>query len=138
MELKNIVAISGKPGLYEIIARSNKGVIVQSLLDQKKMPIGITHNVSALNEILIYTYEEEIPLWQVLKNIFEKDGENAISHKESPKKLLSFFREVVPNFDEERVYASNVKKILQWYHLLLNCKFDFSSLKEEDEEVTAE
>ncbi|MBS9766098.1 MAG: DUF5606 domain-containing protein [Flavobacteriaceae bacterium] len=138
MELKNIVAISGKPGLYEVIARSNKGVIVQSLLDQKKMPIGMSHNVSALNEILVYTYGEEVPLWQVLKNIFEQKGKEAISHKEPSDKLLSFFREVLPNFDEERVYASNVKKILQWYHLLLSCNFDFASLSEEIEEVIEE
>ncbi len=138
MELKNIVAISGKPGLYEIIARSNKGVIVQSLLDNKKMPVNISHNVSALNEILIYTYGEEIPLWQVLKNIYEYDNGNAITHKESSDKLLSFFREVVPEFDEERVYVSNIKKILQWYHLLLNKEFDFTSLKGEMEEVNEE
>ena len=111
MELKNIVAINGKPGLYEIKAQSKGGIIVESLLDQKKFPVMATHNISALNEIAIYTYEEEVPLRIVLKSIFEKlQGQNTISHKESGKVLTSFFREVLPNFDEERVYTSNIKK----------------------------
>ncbi|WP_298286645.1 DUF5606 domain-containing protein [uncultured Lutibacter sp.] len=134
MELKNIVAINGKPGLYEIKAQSKGGIIVESLLDQKKFPVMATHNISALNEIAIYTYEEEVPLRIVLKSIFEKQqGENAISHKESGKVLTSFFREVLPNFDEERVYTSNIKKVLQWYNLLASKNFDFTSIKEEDE-----
>jgi len=134
MELKNIVAINGKPGLYEIKAQSKGGIIVESLLDQKKFPVMATHNISALNEIAIYTYEEEVPLRIVLKSIFEKQqGKNAISHKESGKVLTSFFREVLPNFDEERVYTSNIKKVLQWYNLLASKNFDFTSIKEEDE-----
>jgi len=134
MELKNIVAINGKPGLYEIKAQSKGGIIVESLLDQKKFPVMATHNISALNEIAIYTYEEEVPLRIVLKSISEKQqGENAISHKESGKVLTSFFREVLPNFDEERVYTSNIKKVLQWYNLLASKNFDFTSIKEEDE-----
>ncbi|MFD0762564.1 DUF5606 domain-containing protein [Lutibacter aestuarii] len=134
MELKNIVAINGKPGLYEIKAQSKGGIIVESLLDQKKFPVMATHNISALNEIAIYTYEEEVPLRIVLKSIFEKQqGENTISHKESGKVLTSFFREVLPNFDEERVYTSNIKKVLQWYNLLASKNFDFTSIKEEDE-----
>jgi len=134
MELKNIVAINGKPGLYEIKAQSKGGIIVESLLDQKKFPVMATHNISALNEIAIYTYEEEVPLRIVLKSIFEKlQGQNTISHKESGKVLTSFFREVLPNFDEERVYTSNIKKVLQWYNLLASKNFDFTSIKEEDE-----
>ena len=136
MELKDIVAINGKPGLYEIKAQSKSGIIVESLIDSKRIPITVTHNISALNEIAIYTYEEEIPLRIVLKSIGEKEnGKEALSHKESSKDLTSFFREVLPNFDEERVYTSNIKKIVQWYNLLASKNFDFASIKEVEEDT---
>lgn len=131
MELKDIVAINGKPGLYEIKAQSKGGIIVESLIDSKRIPITVTHNISALNEIAIYTYEEEIPLRIVLKSIGEKEnGKEALSHKENEKVLTSYFREVLPNFDEERVYTSNIKKIVQWYNLLASKNFDFAAIKE--------
>jgi hypothetical protein len=133
MELKNIVAINGKPGLYEIKAQSKSGIIVESLIDAKKFPVSATHNISALNEIAIYTYEEEMPLRIILKSISEKEnGNESINPKENSKLLTSYFREILPNFDEERVYISNIKKILQWYNLLVSKKFDFSLIKEED------
>ena len=135
MELKNIVAINGKPGLYEIKAQSKGGIIVESLIDAKRIPVTVTQNLSALNEIAIYTYEEEIPLRIVFKSIFEKEnGKETLSHKESGKVLTSYFREVLPNFDEERVYTSNIKKIVQWYNLLASKNFDFASIKEVEEE----
>ena len=134
MELKDIVAINGKPGLYEIKAQSKSGIIVESLIDAKKFPVSATHNISALNEIAIYTYEEEMPLRIILKSISEKEnGNESINPKENAKLLTSYFREILPNFDEERVYTSNIKKILQWYNLLVSKKFDFSLIKEEDE-----
>jgi hypothetical protein len=136
MELKDIVAINGKPGLYEIKAQSKGGIIVESLIDSKRIPITVSHNISALNEIAIYTYEEEIPLRIVLKSIGEKEnGKEALSHKESDKVLTSYFREVLPNFDEERVYTSNIKKIVQWYNLLASKNFDFAAIKEVEEET---
>ena len=135
MELKDIVAINGKPGLYEIKAQSKGGIIVESLIDSKKFPVTATHNISALNEIAVYTYEEEIPLRIIFKTIGEKEnGKDAISPKESGKALSSYFREILPNFDEERVYTSNIKKILQWYNLLASKNFDFASIKEEETE----
>lgn len=139
MELKNIVAINGKPGLFEIKAQSKGGIIVESLLDGKKMPVTATHNISALNEIAIYTYEEEIPLRIVFKAIAEKEnGKESIDPKESGKVLTSYFREVLPNFDEERVYTSNIKKVLQWYNILATNNFDFASIKETEEETPQE
>jgi len=139
MELKDIVAINGKPGLYEIKAQSKGGIIVESLIDSKRIPITVTHNISALNEIAIYTYEEEIPLRIVLKSIGEKEnGKETLSHKENDKVLTSYFREVLPNFDEERVYTSNIKKIVQWYNLLASKNFDFASIKEVEEETAEE
>ncbi|PHQ55607.1 MAG: hypothetical protein COC16_04885 [Lutibacter sp.] len=135
MDLKDIVAVNGKPGLYEIKAQSKGGIIVESLIDSKKLPITVTHNISALNEIAIYTYEEEIPLRIIFKTISEKEnGKEAINPKENGKVLTSYFREILPNFDEERVYTSNIKKVLQWYNLLASKNFDFASIKEEEEE----
>lgn len=134
MDLKDIVAINGKPGLYEIKAQSKGGLIVESLIDGKKMPISVTHNISALNEIAIYTYEEEFPLRLVFKAIGEKeDGKEGINPKSSSKELVSYFREVLPEYDEERVYTSNIKKVLQWYNILASQNFDFASITEEEE-----
>ena len=137
MELKDIVAINGKPGLFEIKAQSKGGIIVESLLDGKKASVTATHNISALNEIAIYTYEEEIPLRIVFKTIGEKEnGQPAISPKENEKVLTSYFREILPNFDEDRVYTSNIKKVLTWYNLLATKNFDFASIQEVEEETT--
>lgn len=135
MELKDIVAINGKPGLYEIKAQSKGGLIVESLIDGKKVPVSVTHNISALNEIAIYTYTEEFPLRLVFKAMGEKEGgKEAINPKKaSGNELVSYFREVLPEFDEERVYTSNIKKVLQWYNLLATKNFDFTSITEEEE-----
>ncbi len=139
MSLEKIVAVAGKPGLFEIISQSKGGLIVASLIDKKKLPINAMHNVSVLNDIAIYTYEEEVPLRNVLKTIADKhDNKEAISHKESNEKLLTFFGDILPDFDEERVYASNVKKIVQWYNILSKTEFDFSSIKETSDEEEEE
>ena len=134
MSLEKIVAVTGKPGLFEIISQSKGGLIVESLIDKKRLPINAMHNVSVLNDIAIYTYEEEVPLRSVLKTIADKhENKEAISHKESNANLTSFFSEVLPDYDEERVYTSNIKKVIQWYNLLAKAKFDFSSIKEDSE-----
>lgn len=133
MEFNKIIAVSGKPGLFEILSQTKTGVIVKSLLDDKRMPITATHNVSLLENIAIFTYEEDIPLAQVFKNIADKeDGKEAISHKESTAKLTSYFAEVLPDYDAERVYTSNIKKVLQWYNILAKASFDFSTLAQEE------
>ncbi len=137
MSLEKIVAISGKPGLYEIVSQTKGGLIVQSLIDKKRLPVNAMHNVSVLNDIAIYTYADEVPLRTIFKSIAKKEGE-MISHKESNDTLISFFKEVLPNFDEERVYPSNIKKVVQWYNILAASDFDFSSIKEDGEEVTDE
>lgn len=129
MTLEKIVAVAGKPGLYEIISQTKGGLIVESLIDKKRIPINAMHNVSVLNDIAIYTYDDEIPLRQVFKSIDEK-SDNLISHKESNANLISFFSKVLPNFDEDRVYPSNIKKVIQWYTILASSNFDFSTLSE--------
>ena len=139
MKLEKVIAIAGKPGLYEIISQSKSGVIVESLADKKRFPVNSLHNISTLNDIAIYTYEEEVPLKQVFLSIFEKQaGEKSIDPKSSKNDLINYFGEVLPGFDEERVYPSNIKKILSWYNALVGAKFDFASIKQELEEENAE
>ena len=119
MSLEKIISISGKPGLYELVSQTRGGFLVTSLIDGKKQSISMQNNVSVLTEIAIYTYGEEIPLKKVLASIFEKEnGAATISHKSSKKELESFLREILPEYDEERVYSSDIKKIIQWYNLL--------------------
>lgn len=136
MSLEKIISVTGKPGLFEIIAQSKGGIIVESLIDKKRFPISTMHNVSVLDNIAIYTYEEEFPLKLVLKTIAEKeDGkETSTSPKDSNAKLTAYFSELLPNYDDERVYPSNIKKVLQWYNLLAKNNFDFSTITEEETE----
>jgi len=119
MSLEKIIAISGKPGLYELLSQTRGGFVVKSLAEDKKMSISMRNNVSVLNEISIYTYEEEVPLKDVFLSIAEKyNGEQIISHKSSKVELESLLKEVLPNYDEDRVYTSDIKKIVQWYNIL--------------------
>jgi len=136
MKIEKIIAIGGKPGLFEIKSQTKGGVIVESLQDQKRFPVNSVHNISALSDIAIYTYEEEIPLKEVLFNIYKKEnGAKSIDHKSKKEVLLAYFSEVLPNYDDERVYPSNIKKVLQWYNTLVDAKFDFEGLEEaEDKE----
>ncbi|MEQ6124903.1 DUF5606 domain-containing protein [Pseudotenacibaculum sp. MALMAid0570] len=139
MEFSKIIAVSGKPGLYSAISQTKTGFIVESLTEKKRFPIPSTNNVSLLENIAIYTYEEEIPLLTVFKSIYEKEeGKEAMSHKESGNKLAAYFAEVLPEYDDERVYTSNIKKVIQWYNILVKAGLDFSqveSVQENTEEV---
>ena len=134
MNLEKTLSISGKPGLYTLISQSKNGIIVESLLDKKRFPTGSIQNISSLGDIAIYTYTEEVPLKDVFLSIHKKEnGKEALSHKSEKKQLLDYFREVLPEYDEDRVYASNFKKIIQWYNILVVSGFDFSSTEEKKE-----
>lgn len=120
MSLEKILAISGKPGLYELKVQTRSGFLAESLIDGKKINVGLQNNVSLLSEISVYTYEGEKPLAEILKTIAEKeDDKEAISHKEDKNTLENYFSEIIPNYDKERVYASDIKKIINWYNLLI-------------------
>lgn len=120
MSLEKILAISGKPGLYELKVQTRSGFLAESLADGKKLNVGLQNNVSLLSEISVYTFEGEKPLAEVLKAIAEKeDNKEAISHKEDKAKLEAYFAEVVPDYDTDRVYASDIKKIINWYNMLI-------------------
>lgn len=119
MNLEGILAISGKPGLYKLIGQTKGGFIVQSLADDKRFPVAANNSVSALEDIAIYTYSEEVPLKEVFRLMAEKYDEGAaIGHKESANKLAAALEEVLPDYDQERVYPSDLKKLFQWYNLL--------------------
>lgn len=120
MSLQKILAISGKPGLFELKLQTRTGFVAESFLDGKKITVGMRSNVSLLSEIAVYTYNEEIKLAEVFKAIAtkENDGPTAISHKDDNGVLVAYFREVLPEFDEERVYPSDIKKIINWYNML--------------------
>lgn len=140
MELDKILAISKKPGLYKLITQSRGGFIAESLLDKKRISVNINSNVSVLSEIAIYTLSEEIPIKTVFSKIFEKENGNltSTSPKASKDDLEAYFFSVLSNYDEDRVYASDIKKILSWYNLLNEHQFfDFkikTPVLEEEEE----
>jgi hypothetical protein len=119
MNLEKILAISGKPGLYVLKVQTRTGFVAESLADGKKITVNLKSNVSLLSEISVYTYDGEKPLKEVMSNIAEKENSGAaISHKEDNAALTAYFKEVLPTYDEERVYASDIKKILNWYNTL--------------------
>jgi hypothetical protein len=113
-----IISISGKPGLFRLLTTTKSGIIAQSLIDNKRVMSPFT-NISALDEIAVYTYDEEVPLWQVFKKIAEKENfEKTIDHKSSKNDLENFFREILPEYDEDKLYPSHMKKIVQWYNIM--------------------
>lgn len=119
MNLDKILAISGKPGLYVLKVQTRTGFVAESLTDGKKITVNLKSNVSLLSEISIYTYEGEKPLTEVMQNIAVKENKGqAISHKEDNAKLIAYFKEILPEYDEERVYPSDIKKVLNWYNTL--------------------
>jgi hypothetical protein len=121
MNLEKILAISGKPGLFALKVQTRTGFVAESLLDGKRITVNLKSNVSLLSEISIYTYEGEKPLAEIMSNIAKKEDKGqAISHKEDNATLVAYFKEILPDYDEERVYPSDIKKVLNWYNMLQN------------------
>ena len=120
MSLDHILAIAQKPGLYKLITQTRSGFIAESLLDGKRISVNIRSNVSLLSEIAIYTLTEEVPLREVFKNINEKEngGATSVSHKASKDELEEYFFSILEDYDEDRVYASDIKKVIRWYNIL--------------------
>ena len=125
--LKKILSIAGKPGLYKLVSTSKTLTLVESLIDKKRIPIYPQEKIVSLGEIAIYTMEDEIPLKDVFTKIKENEngGKIADKHKSNNKKLFSFFETVLPTYDKEKVYASDIKKIVNWYNLLIENNIDF-------------
>ena len=138
MELRDILAISGQPGLFRYIAQSRNGVIVESLLDGKRSNASASARVSALTEISMFTEGEDIPLAEVFTKMYAyTGGKAAISHKESNDRLKEFFGAVITDYDRERVPVSDIKKAVSWFNLLVEAGFTEFKLPEEDD-VTEE
>lgn len=139
--LKSILSISGKPGLYKLVSNSKNMIIVESLENSKKMPIHARDRIVSLGDISIYTEEDEIPLKDVLASIKTKENgaEASIKPNSKPDDLRAYFNEVAPNYDKERVYPSDMKKVINWYNLLVksNLDFEIEESPEENEEEKA-
>ena len=139
--LEKILAISGKPGLFKLISGSKRMVVVESLLDGKRTPAYTTDRVISLSDIAMYTEETEVPLNEVFMNIQKIYGENPIEvdyKKASETELHAFMAKALPEYDRERVHNSDIKKLIQWYNLLLkNGLTDFSVEGEEKSEENA-
>ena len=120
MDLSKIITIAGKSGLYKIIAETRNGFVVESLTDGRKLPVFATERSSILEDINIYTEEGEMPLKDVIWRVYEKeDGQAVTVSKKDQSAALSRFAEALPEYDKERVYFSDIKKVYGWYNLLL-------------------
>lgn len=119
MNVEKILAISGKPGLYELKIQTRTGFVAESLADKKKINVGLRSNVSLLSEISIYTNTGEIKLFEIFARIAKKENDQeAVSHKESESTLSAYFTEIVPDYDTDRVYISDIRKVLNWYNVI--------------------
>ena len=119
MNLEGIINVSGKPGLYKVISRANNTVIIESLVDKKRNAIYSHNQANLLEEIGIYTYNDTIPLADIFTIIAKKtECGPTINHKSSKEELIKYFREILTEYDEDRVYFSDIKKVIQWYNAM--------------------
>jgi len=119
MNLSGIISISGMSGLYKVIAQSKNGLIVESLTDKKRIPAHATNRVSALEDVSIYSTGEDVPLKEVFQKIYDMEkGGVALDHKSSDAELKAYFKKAFAEYDEDRVYASDIKKVMMWYNIL--------------------
>lgn len=123
MDLSKILVVSGKPGLYELVSQTKGGAIVESLVDHKRVPVFQHDRISSLNEISMFTLEDDKPLRDILQDMFRKEDGKALTFdikKMANSDAFAYFAQVLPNYDTERVHASDVKKLMQWYNILVN------------------
>jgi len=134
MKLEDIINISGKPGLFKIISRTKNGLIAESLEDQKRIPVFASDSVSAFTDISIYTTDDSVSLKELFQNISKKEsgGATSIDSNADANTLKGYFKEVLPDYDEDQVYNSHIKKVLKWYNVLQEAKMLEELLKEEE------
>ena len=138
MELKEILAVSGYPGLYKFVAQSTRGVIVESLADGKRMNVPSNARVSSMTDISVFTASEDRPLADIFTAFYtHTGGKPTLGHKEDPRKVEAAFAEVVPDYDPDKVHFSDMKKIVQWYNALVAAGMTEFKLPEEAEEQEA-
>ena len=138
--LKKILSISGKPGLYRLISYGKGIIIVENVTDNKRMPAYTRDKIIALGDIAIYTDDTEVPLADVLTTIAEKYNSQVLDTKlyKSAAQLQQFFEEVLPNYDHDRVYNTDIKKIISWYNTLISASITDFSIKSEEESAKQE
>lgn len=135
--LKKIVAISGKPGLYKVLSQGKNMLIVESLSDGKRIPAHSTDKVVALNDVSMFTTGDDKPLREILEVLKTKENgaKASIDPKADANTLRAYFAEIVPDFDKERVYPTDIKKLIQWYNILVETGHaEFSEVEEAVEE----
>ena len=135
MKLEDIINISGKSGLFKIVSKTKNGLIAESLEDQKRIPVFASDSVSAFTDISIYTAEDSVSLKELFQNISNKEsgGAASIDPNADANTLKGYFKEVLPDYDEDQVYNSHIKKVLKWYNVLQEAKLLEELLKEEEE-----
>jgi hypothetical protein len=139
MDLESIISITGKPGLFKVLSQTKNGLIVESILDGKRMPVYASDKVSALNDISVYTNDSDVPLNEVYDKIYKKTaGKVAIDHKASLDELRSFLKEVIEDFDQDRVYHSDLKKLFMWFNILIENNLLKPETKKEKENKAGE
>ena len=131
--METILSIAGKPGLYKLVSRGKMNLIVEAIDDtHRRMPAFSSDRVTSLGDIAMYTDADDIALWEVLVKVGEKEGlkPTSLKYKKcSSKELRAYFSEVLPNFDQDRVHDSDIKKLLQWYDILVNNGYtDFKTI----------
>ncbi|GHT50141.1 hypothetical protein AGMMS49982_04910 [Bacteroidia bacterium] len=134
--LEKILSVSGKPGLFKLISQGKNLFIVESLVDGKRIPVYLRDKVVALRDIAVYTADEDVKLGEVLTKMYEKEVGKLIDYKPDiqPEELRAYLATLLPNFDKERVYVSDIKKMLAWYNILITAGItDFSDEKEEED-----
>ena len=139
--LRDILSITGKPGLYKLVSRGNNMLIVESLLDGKRMPTYARDKIVSLGEISMYTMGEDIALSEVLTKLGEKEGLKVAGldpKKADNDELRAFFGEVLPDFDRDRVYPSDIRKLIQWYNILIGAGITDFTAEEEGETIVEE
>ena len=140
MQLDKIISIGGRPGLYEVQLQTRTGVVATSLIDGKRITANARNQVSLLSEINIFGLEKEVPLHEVLTMIHTKEDGKVCSVKPKAEatELEAFFFEVFQDYDEDRVYPSDIKKIIQWYNLLVTQKPELFTASEDEATTTDE
>ena len=119
IDLTGIIAISGQSGLYKVVAQSKNGIIVESLTDKKRTSISATSKVSSLEDISMFTTADDKPVAEIMKSVYDKEkGKACLDSKADDKAVAAYFESVLPEYDKERVYVSNMRKLFTWYNVL--------------------
>ena len=137
--LKKILSVSGKPGLYKLVSQGKSMLIVETLTDGRRLPVYAREKIISLGDIAIYTDGDEVPLYEVLNSVKAKEEGQAVSSidasRATPDELRAYMAEVLPNFDRERVYPTDIKRLLSWYNLLIGAGItDFDPQEAAEEE----